>query len=254
MLITDRSAIAIKCLGAFQVIAGNEEISQERWISAKARDLLAYFVTFRSEHIPADRAFDAIWADRAGRGLAAFHTALSRLRNALKTSENSPRLIMVETGEYWLDAAHFTIDVDEFDSALAKARVSVDEELGSHLQQAINLYRGEYLQNLYYDWLFPERRRLSQAYLEALRSLADFHYAHQRYTRSLELLERALRINYLQEDLYCQIMRVHAALGDRAGLIQQFQEMKQTLARELDLKPLPASEALYLKLLKRLEG
>ncbi|MEW6406950.1 MAG: tetratricopeptide repeat protein, partial [Chloroflexota bacterium] len=148
--VADQSVIRIKCLGTFRVFAGEEEIVQERWVSAKARDLLAYFVTFRGERIPADRAFDAIWAEKAGRGLTAFHTALSRLRNALKTSENSPRFILVESGDYRLDAARFSIDVDEFDSAIAKARVTQDEDTAARfLEQAINLYNAEYLQNLY---------------------------------------------------------------------------------------------------------
>ncbi len=253
ILITDRSAVTIQSLGSFRVFAGGEEISQERWVSTKARDLLAYFLTFRGEHIPADRAFEAIWSEKGGRGLTAFHTALSRLRNALKTSDNPPRWILAEAGEYRLDSARFKIDVDEFDSALAKARVAADEEAAAHLQEAINSYHGEYLQNLYYDWLFPERRRLVQAYLGALRSLADFHYIHERFTRSLELLDRALRVDSLQEDLHCQAMRAYAALGDRIGLIQQYHEMQQILERELNLKPLPATQTLYQKLLNGLQ-
>ncbi|HNB35356.1 MAG TPA: bacterial transcriptional activator domain-containing protein, partial [Anaerolineales bacterium] len=209
-----------------------------------------YFVTFRRERIPAERAFDAIWAEKAGRGLTAFHTALSRLRAAMKTGENSPRLILVESGEYRLDAARFTIDVEEFDAALAKARAASDEESAAKFhEQAIQLYSGEYLQNLYYDWLFPERRRLNQAYLGALRALADHHYTHKRFTHSIELLQRALRVDALQEDLYCQSLRVYAALGDRAGLISQYQEMKRILSKELDMEPLPATESLYQKLL-----
>jgi two-component SAPR family response regulator len=253
--IANQSVIHIKTLGIFQVFAGNEEISQERWVSTKARDMLAYFVTFRGERIPADRVFDGIWAEKGGRGLTAFHTALSRLRSALKAGENSPRLILVEAGEYRIDAARFTIDVDEFDSALAKARASTDDESTARFyEQAINLYNGEYLQNFYYDWIFPERRRLTQAYLGSLRALADHHYSHRRYTRSLELLERALRVDSLQEDLQCQVLRAYAALGDRAGLISQYQEMKRVLAKELDMEPLPETEKLYKRLLENFKN
>jgi two-component SAPR family response regulator len=213
---------------------------------------LAYFITFRSERVTADKAFDAIWAEKAGRGLTAFHTALSRLRSALKTGKTPPRLIMVEAGEYRIDAARFSIDVDDFDTALAKARASSDEDTSAHFyEQAIKLYRGEYLQNLYYDWLFPERRRLTQTYINTLRILADHHYLHERFANALELLDRALRVDALQEDLYCQALRVHAALGDRAGLVSRYQDMKRTLSRELDMQPLPATEALYQKLLQK---
>lgn len=248
--IKNKSVVSIKSMGTFKVFVGDEEITQDRWVSSKARDLLAYFVTFRGERAPVDRAFDAIWAEKTGRGLTAFHTALSRLRSALKVGENSPRLILVETGEYRLDVARFSIDVDEFDSALAKARAASDDEITAHFyEQAIDLYRGEYLQNLYYDWLFPERRRLTQAYLNTLRALADFHYTHNRFTRSQELIERALRVDGLQEDLHTQAMRIYAALGDRSGLVNQYQEMKRLLAKELDMEPLPETEKMYKRLL-----
>jgi len=237
-------------MGALHVFIGEEEITQERWVSSKARDLLAYFVTFRGERIHAERAFDAIWAEKAGRGLTAFHTALSRLRAAMKSGENSPRLILVEAGEYRIDAARFVIDVEEFDSALAKARATSDEETAAKFhEQAIHLYNGEYLQNLYYDWLFPERRRLTRAYLGSLRALADYHFAHKRFTNAQELIQRALRVDSLQEDLYCQAFKIFTALGDRAGLITQYQEMKHILAKELDMEPLPATEHLYQRLL-----
>ncbi|MBN2116225.1 MAG: tetratricopeptide repeat protein [Anaerolineales bacterium] len=250
--VSNQSVIKIRCLGSFRVFVGEEEISQERWVSAKARDLLAYFVTFRGEHIPADRAFDAIWSEKAGRGLTAFHTALSRLRNALRINDDSPRFILVESGNYRLDVARFSIDVDEFDSSLATARVtSNDETAARFLEQATSLYNAEYLQNFYYDWLFPERRRLTQSYLGALRSLADHHYTHKRYTRSLELLERALRVDNLQEDLHCQSLRVYAALGDRSGLVNQYQEMKRVLEKELNMEPLQSTAKLYQSLLER---
>ncbi len=255
IIVSDQSVINIKCMGSFRVFAGTTEITQERWVSAKARDLLAYFVTFRGERISADRAFDAIWSEKAGRGLTAFHTALSRLRTAMKTGENSPRLILVEAGDYRLDVARFTIDVEEFDAALAKARASADDETAARFhEQAIQLYNGDYLQNLYYDWLFPERRRLTQAYLTSLRALADHHYVHKRYTTSQELLQRALRVDSLQEDLYSQSMRVFASLGDRAGLINQYQEMKRIIAKELDMEPLQSTEELYRSLLKKVSS
>jgi len=242
-------------MGTFKVQIAGQELTQERWVSAKGRDLLAFFITFREEHIPAEKVFEAIWVEKPGRGLTAFHTALSRLRNALHTHEPAPRFILVEAGEYYLDAARFNIDVDEFDAALAKARASSNEETTAYsLEQAVSLYQGEYLQNLYYDWLFPERRRISQEYLGVLRQLADFHFARERYTRSLDLLHRALRMDNLMEDLHCQAMRVYSALGDRAGLMHQYQEMNEILADEMGIEPLPTTKKLYTRLLQGLEG
>ncbi len=252
--VTDK-AVIVKGLGTLHVLVGGDEIAQERWVSIKARDLLAYFITFRGEHIPAERAFEAIWADKPGRGMTAFHTALSRLRSALRVGEATPRFILVESGEYWLDTAAFSVDVDEFDAALAKAHAASKEESAARwYEQAIALYQGEYLNNLYYDWLLPERRRLTKAYITSLRALADFHFAHERYTRALELLQRALRVDDLLEDLHCQAMRVYAALGDRAGLARQYQDLKEVLASEMGMEPLATSTKVYQRLIESMKS
>jgi LuxR family maltose regulon positive regulatory protein len=250
-----QSTIVVRCLGNLRVLVNGVDIPQERWVSTKARDLLAYFVTFRGDRIPAERIFDGVWVEKPGRGLTAFHTALSRMRSALKTGDSTLRFVFVEAGEYWLDQPRFSIDVEEFDAALAKAHAASADDTAAHwYDHAINLYQGEYLQNLYYDWLLPERRRLSRAYLESLRALADHHFIHGRYTHSLELLQRALRVDNLIEDLHCQAMRVYAALGDRAGLARQYQELKELLANEIGMEPLTATNNLYNRLLDGLKN
>ena len=244
--VQERPIVSVRCMGSFRVTIGGEEISQERWVSAKARDLLAYFITFRGERVPAERVFDAIWADKPGRGMTAFHTALSRMRRALRTGQSESQGILVEVGEYWLDTAAFSVDVDEFDAALAKAHSATSEELAAQwYEQAISLYHGEYLNNLYYDWLLTERQRLTQTYISTLRTLAGHHFINERYTNALELLQRALRVDNLSEELHCQTMKVYAALGDQAGLAHQYQDLQKALTVELGLQPLISTTRLY---------
>jgi LuxR family maltose regulon positive regulatory protein len=171
----------------------------------------------------------------------------------LRKGDTAPRFILVETGEYWLDIAAFSVDVNEFETALTKARAASTEELAAKwYEQAISQYHGEYLDNLYYDWLFPERHRLTQAYILALRNLANFHFAHERFTNSLELLQRALRVDDLNEDLHCQAMRTYVALGDQAGLVHQYQDLEKTLSVELGMEPLVSTQKLYQRLVSGL--
>jgi two-component SAPR family response regulator len=248
--ILDEHTINVECLRTFCVYVGGEEISRERWVSAKARDLLAYFVTFRGERIPVERVFDAIWGEK-GSSLTAFHTALSRLRSALRTGDETYRFIFVETGEYWLDASRFHIDINEFEVALAKARSATSTSIAtSWYQKAVELYQGEYLQNLYYEWVFPERRRVTQAYLSALHELIAHFAANLDPELALRYFEAAKQIDNLNESLYCHAMKAHSAMGDRVGLGRLFQELKQNLSTELEVKPSLVTTSLYEKLLK----
>lgn len=246
----DRYSIRVQCFGNFRVILNGEEVSQERWVSAKARDLLAYFVTMRGEKIPADKAFDAIWGEKERTSRTAFHTALSRLRNALKAGDDSPRLILVEVGEYWLDSARFSIDVDEFNAALAKARSATNDDVAAEwYARAASLYQGEYLQNLYYEWVFPERRRLAQAYLNALQELAAYHLSAQSPAKAVEYIEKAIPLDALNEDLYRLSMRAHAKMGDRAKVARVYAELQKLLQREMNARPMPETARLYRELM-----
>jgi LuxR family maltose regulon positive regulatory protein len=252
--IADEYVISVECLGTFRVLVGGQEISQERWVSAKARDLLAYFVTFRGERIPAERVFDAIWGEK-GSSRTAFHTALSRLRNALRTGDDEHRYIFVETGEYWLDSARFRIDVDEFNNAIQKARSSTDATTAvSWYERAIDLYKGEYLQNLYYEWVFPERRNLAQTYMVALQELVAHYASNPDPQPALRYFEKALLVDNLNEDLYCYAMRAYATLGDRTNLVNLYNELKEHLRLELDIEPLPRTEKCYHDALEKIKS
>ncbi|HAV76024.1 MAG TPA: hypothetical protein DCX53_01575 [Anaerolineae bacterium] len=243
-------SVQVRCFGNFQVILNGEEVSQERWVSAKARDLLAYFVTVRGERIPVDKVFDAIWGEKERSSRTAFHTALSRLRNALKASDDSPRMILVEVGEYWLDSARFTIDVDEFESALAKARAASNAKSRAEWhERAVALYRGEYLQNMYYEWIFPERRRLTQSYLGALQDLATYYISAQSPKLAVEHIEKAISLDQLNEDLYLLAMRAYSASNDRSGLSRIYGDLKQILKNELKTDPLPETTRMYQEML-----
>ena len=53
--------IQVQCFGNFRVLVKGQEVSQERWVSAKAHDLLAYFVTMRGEKVPAEKPLTRSW-------------------------------------------------------------------------------------------------------------------------------------------------------------------------------------------------
>jgi len=111
------------------------------------------------------------------------------------------------------------------------------------------MVQGEYLQNMYYEWVFPERRRLTQSYLGALQELAAYHLSAQSPKEALKYIEKAILLDPLNEDLYAQSMRACSALGDRAGVKRIFADLQCLLRAELDTDPLPETDRLYHNLL-----
>jgi LuxR family maltose regulon positive regulatory protein len=242
--------VRVKTLGNLAVWVGETEITAERWVSGKARDLLAYFVNFRHEPVTMERALEGVWPESATQSKTAFHTALYRLRQALRVSNlDSSKFIFANAGEYQLDTARFVIDVDEFESALSQARATRDDEAARCWEQAVALYNNEYLDNLYYDWVMPERQRLREAYVSALKALAAYQATAGDYETALTLAQRILQVDPLLEDVHCEIMRYHAKLGQRSAVRRQYQLLQDTLKTELNINPLPATQQLLTTLL-----
>ena len=245
-----RPCIEVRCLGTFRVFQNGTEVTQERWVSAKARDLLAYFVTIRHDRVPLDRVVEALWPDAdPGRGKAAFHTALYRLRHALQVPERASKFILPEAGEYKLDAGCFSVDVEEFEHAIKEARAHSGAEAAEWYERAVSLYGGDYLDNLYYDWCLSERDRLRNDCLAALRTLIS-HYASTDLRRAVAFGQKALSIDPLLEDIHHQMMECYNRLGDRAAGIRQYRQLEQALRNHLDIEPDETAKRLYRKLVE----
>jgi len=241
--------IKVKTLGSMRVYQGEQEIDPRLWVSIKARDLLAYFVTFRHESIPLDRALEALWTEPDRGSKTAFHTALYRLRKALRVAQESAKYVLVEAGDYRLDLARFEVDVDVFDKLYKQAQRAHGSEAVECYQSALDLYDGEYLNNLYYDWLLPERARLTEAYVSGLGELARLTARSGDLEEALLLARKALAINPFLENVHCDIMRYLNQIGDQQGIVRQYHSLCDLLRDELNANPHPSTRQLFATLI-----
>ena len=247
------TAVRVQCLGPFRVFVRGTEITATHWVSTKARDMLAYFITHRQQRIPLDKATVDIWPDSEQQGRA-FHSALYRLRQALRQDDEKAKFILVQNGEYWLDAQRFAIDVDDFETAVQQAAQAQPSELSYCLEQAIQLYQGSYMSNLlYYDWIDQERQQLQTQQLQLLCQLAHAYADQQNYQAALKYISQAISTDPLRENYYCAAMTYHAAQRDRSGLLRCYQSLTQELQRALNLSPSPSTQQQYQQLLAQLE-
>jgi len=248
------SPIRVQTLGSLRVFREGQEIDPRLWISAKARDLLAFCITFRSECLPLDRILDALWNADSGHGHAAFHTALYRLRQALRVTSDARKFLVAANGDYHLDVAQFEIDVDHFENLIRQVAKFPTEPAIPDIEAAIALYHGPYLNNLYYDWVLPERQRLNDLYVQTLRMLAQNYFKAARWQEALAVNRQALTIEPLDEKLHSDAMCCLQKLGDRGGLTKQYTTLCELLRQELKVEPLAETQALYLRLSKCFRG
>jgi DNA-binding SARP family transcriptional activator len=260
--------LRIYTLGPFRVHHGDTPITDSAWKTQKNKTLLKILLTYRQRALTRDQLMEWLWPhldpDAAGRNL---RVAISQLRRALEP--NLPRgsqssfILTTDAGYAWNTQADHWLDVGEFEG-LADSRWQIadgDHQPSaisdlptaiSHMQSAINLYRGDYLEeDRYADWAMAERERLRELYFTLLTRLAEAYARQGRYRRAVATCREVLASDRCREGIWCQLMLYHYHAGDQALALRAYEECRQALAEELDVEPLPATRALYEQVLRR---
>lgn len=202
------------------------------------KSLLAYLVLNRDRAIDRRRLAFLFWSRgteaAARRNLRQY---LHRLRRALEPIDPEGQLILAEgnlvrfcpPNEWLLDVAAF------------EAAASQDETL----EEAVALYTGELLPDIYEDWVEPERQRLARHFRQTLLRLIDRLEASGEIPKAISYAERYLEEEPLLENAYVRIMQLHYALGDRAQVKVVYTKLRETLREEFDAEPLPETTFAY---------
>ena len=116
------------------------------------------------------------------------------------------------------------------------------------LKEAVELYRGEFLEGCYADWCLLEREPLFDQLCSVLEGLLRHHESRGELTEAIAFAKRINAFDPLREEMHRALMRLYAALGDRPAALAQYQSCKEILKRELGVAPMPETEALFIKI------
>ena len=207
----------------------------------KSQSLLAYLPLHRDRPQPRDRLADLFWGGRPERkARRSLTTALWHIRRCLPDEE----LILSDPHTVQFDPhADLWLDVDEFES-----RVSHDD-LAS-LQAAVALYRGDFLDGFYGDWIINERYRLETLFSEALARLMVTQEANGEHEAALATALRLLDHDALREDAHRLAMHAYCHLGQRYAALEQYRRCREIVLEELSAEPMVETSELYQAILE----
>ncbi len=226
----------IHLLGDFHLSFGDKTVTGVN--TTRLRSLLAYLVLHRNSPQHRQGLAFLFWPDSTeAQAHNNLRQSIHRLRLALPDAEYF--LHSDEQTVQWLPDSPFTLDVAEFEKAVAQVDSSAS------LQYAANLYQGELLPGCYDDWILPERERLQQRFIETLERLILLCENQHEYRSSIQYAERLLRTDPLREETYQQLMRLHTLSGNRTGALRVYKTCVTVLKRELDVEPSSETQAVY---------
>jgi DNA-binding SARP family transcriptional activator len=236
----------IQVLGQFDLSLGGVRVPPLE--SARAESLLTFLVLHRQAVASRQHLAFLLWPDSTE---AQARTNLRHLLHTLRTRlPDADRYLEVTSRTVgWRADAPCWLDVSAFEELLDVSGDRKGVEVA--LRDAVALYTGDLLEGCYDDWLLGERERLRQRQLDALEKLATVCEARGDLEDAIGHAERLLRGDPLREHAYRQLMRCHAARGDRARAVRIYHVCCSTLERELGVWPSSATDAVYRELVRQ---
>jgi predicted ATPase/DNA-binding SARP family transcriptional activator len=226
--------LRIHLLGSLRLF--NDDVPLALATPPKTLHLLAYLLLHRQAAITRDHLAFTLWPDRSeieARGQ--LRRYLYRLRQLLPEGE---WLIAYGEQVQWNPAAADWLDVAEFE------RLSGSSE-PDWLEAALKLYPQDLLIDLYDDWVIIERERLYNLYLADLQRLLEYYRGERIYDRAIACAQQILKREPLHENIVRELMRLHAAAGNRTQALEDYRHFQQRVVEELGVPPLPETTALY---------
>ena len=244
-------AVQIRLLGAFAVSVGGEVVPEGAWRLRKAKSLVKLLALAPERRVHREQATELLWPERAREAAANnFHQALYVARRALEAAgaEASAVLPLRDDMLVLCPGGRVEVDVDAFEAAVARARES--GELSDY-RAALDVCGGELLpEDRYEAWAVGRREAVSEAHLGLLLELSARFAEDGDEPAAVEVLERAVVIDPLHEEVHRALMRLFAAGGRRQQALEQYHQLREALSRDLEAEPDPQTGRLYRALLR----
>lgn len=248
----DRAAAEmLRCylLGGFRVAIGARLVPESAWRLRKARQTLVLLALAPGHTLHREQVQDWLWPEL--NAPAAANSLRYTLRVARRTlapdAATGGRYLRLHDGKLVLcPEAPLWVDVEAFEAAAAEARRRGEPHL---YQAAAALYTGDLLpEERYEDWAAARRAALRELYLSVLFEQAARQEARGEWPAAVETLQALVAAEPAHEDAHVELMRLHAAHGQRYQALRQYQQMREALWRELEAEPAAATQQLYAQL------
>ncbi len=245
------AAMVVRCLGNFQLARDNRVV--QKGLRTTSRELLALLAANRAG-VPTDRILDYLWPDKdADAANKELHNALYHLRQRASYGREPTKMVERVGETYRLNPQHWWVDVWAFESLVSQSEETAAETSIKLLSEGLHLYRGPVCDDCYFAWLEPVRTRYRALFVRASARLANFLTEFGEPDDALAVLDRAIEVDPVNEDLYRRAIAIEGGLGRRKAVHLRFRRLQAILEDEVDADPEDETLELMRKVLSGLE-
>lgn len=236
--------LRVYALGRTRVESGDGPLAGN-WTQHRAGQLLKYLVCERERMVHADEIAEALWPRGGASALGNVRHFVHALREKLEPERKRrapSSFVLACRGGYSLDRERVWIDVDVFEEKVGAGLAALehgDRALAeSLLEEALDLYRGEFLADEPYSaWTFAERGRLRDLAGRALRALSDAAVEQGDAERALAHAQRLGEMYPFDTDVQRELLALYVRLGRRSEAVRRYAELRMRLMSEFGERP-----------------
>lgn len=254
---TPRADLTLNMLGPVEIFRDPlRQFAADAWTTRRARDILCFIGSRRHKRASKDMIIEIFWGEADAESITKnFHPTVSHIRKALNSNQPLKlNFLIYRDGDYQLNPEFsYSIDIVEFERLASEGDVArrasrIDAQIQCY-EDAIKLYRDEFMQGCYEEWVEEQRQYYSEQYLHMLEVLVIAAQNTEEWARSLQLAQHILHKDQFREDIHCLIMCAHAAQGNRVAVKEQFESLRELLLDELGVEPEPETIKTYQRLM-----
>jgi predicted ATPase/DNA-binding SARP family transcriptional activator len=246
-----QATLCIFAFGRARVEKDGIPIDSPDWIH-KTRELLFYLLSFPDGRTKEQIGL-ALWPEASTSQLrSSFHDSVFRLRRALGAKD----WVVFEKRRYAFGGTmDYIYDVESFEKNISEAqRVQTEapERAIQHLQEATELYRGHFLEDIAVEgeWVLERQDELRRSCQEAMLLLGELLGSLERHAEAASVYGRIIARDSYLEAAHRGLMRCYESLGERARALEHYRSLVETLRERLGTAPAPDTRALFEILLR----
>lgn len=237
---TGSAVLKINAFGALEVEIEGRNIEESEWRNPKAKQLFLFLIASRHRKAELDLILETFWPEMSSRKASNnFSTCLYSIRQVV-----GPAVVSYRKGHCWLEKSCFNCDADIFETVVDLGRQNKlrgsDNEALNCFNQAISLYRGDFLEEYsYLDWIAEERERLQTLLVKTLVDLSEILAARGSYGEAADVLEKVPLIKNYDDQIFYNLINYFVLAKKKGKARKCYNHYRVLLLAELGVEPDP---------------
>ncbi len=243
--------LRIKMFGSFALSKGDQDLTAALKNNRNLCVLMQYLLVQRGKTVSPEELTDVLWDQKDIENPSkVLQNLVYRLRKFLDTGEPS-HVLHSGNGYIWNADSNYTLDLEDFEKKVSEGLSTVTGTVQDHeaLNKAIQLYIGDFLEDMSYDlWTVRIRQWYKNRYSSCINALFDEMRDQGKYGDIIALCDKALSVDPYDEKVHGVYIEALAKEGRMAHAIMHYNYITDFLEKSLGVEPSPELVNIYKRL------